>query len=182
MITYPSFWKGGSPDIERCLKDLFTVPENAPAGGLSGSDLLSGVDIRSWLPTPSVAADWFAQGNGYLRVYRTGGQMTRQQNGWVDQARVQLAAWCANRDQSWELIEYVREMLAMYEDGGTVHRSSPSPTGLRTTRIRVQLPELTGPQLIPEQILDDKLVPVTFEIHTDRPKSLPDYRELLQLV
>jgi hypothetical protein len=34
---------------------------------------------------------------------------------------------------------------------------------------------------LPEQIRDDRLVPVTFEIQTDRPKGLPDYREQLQL-
>lgn len=174
MITYPSWWRGGSPDAERTIKDLFTHPANTAAAGLSG------VDVRSWLPLPDKARAWLDGDNGYLRVYRVGGQINRDRRPWVDQTRIQIAAWCANRDDSWELIEYVREMLWAFEDGGTVHRSETTRSGLDTTFIKVQ-GELLGPQLIPEQILDDKLVPVTFEIHTDRPKSLPDYRELLEL-
>lgn len=174
MITYPTWWRGGAPDVERTLKDLFTHPENVAAQGLSG------VDVRSWLPTPDVASQWLADDNGYLRVYRTGGRIDRTVYPWVDETQVQIAAWCSSRDASWDLIEYVREMLLAYTDGGLVKRSTPTRSGLNTTYIRVP-GELLGPELIPELILDDKLVLVTFEIHTDRPKSLPDYRELLQL-
>jgi hypothetical protein len=174
VITYPEFWRGGCPDVERTIRDLFTHPENVAAQGLSG------VNVVSWLPKPAEAAAWFAQGNGYLRVFRLGGPEDRTRKAYVDQTRVQIAAWTENRDDSWELIEYVREMVWAYEKGGTVHRSAATLSGLTTTYIKVE-GELLGPQLIPEQILDDRLVPVTFEIHTDRPKSLPDYRELLQL-
>lgn len=174
MITYPTFWRGGCPDVERTIKDLFTH-----TGNLSATDL-TGVDVVSWLPQPADAAAWLNLGNGYLRVYRTGGAVNRDKYPWVDQTRVQIAAWCYNRDASWELIEYVREILGAFTDGGTVKRSTTSLSGLTTTFIRVP-GELVGPQLLPEQIRDDRLVPVTFEIQTDRPKGLPDYREQLLL-
>lgn len=174
MIVYPPWWRGGSADAERTMKDLFTFPENVAAQGLSG------VDVRAWLPTPDVARAWMDQGNGILRAYRTGGRINRDVYPWVDESQVQFAAWCSSRDAAWDLIEYVREMLLAYTDGGQVQRSAPTRSGLTTTYIRVP-GELLGPELIPELILDDKLVLSTFEIHIDRPKSLPDYRELLQL-
>lgn len=173
-ITYPTWWRGGCPDVERTIKDLFTHSANRAAANLVG------VDVVSWLPQPKDAAAWLNQGNGYLRVYRTGGSVDRNKYPLVDVTRVQIAAWCTNRDASWGLIEYVREILGAFETGGTVHRSTTSLFGLTTTFIRVP-GELVGPQLLPEQIRDDRLVPVTFEIQTDRPKGLPDYREQLQL-
>lgn len=174
MITYPSWWRGGCPDVERTIKDLFTYTQNLAAVDLTG------IQVVSWLPQPIDAAAWLNQGNGYLRVYRTGGAVDRDKHPWVDITRVQIAAWCTSRDASWGLIEYVREILGVFVDGGTVKRSTTSLSGLTTTFIRVP-GELVGPQLLPEQIRDDRLVPVTFEIQTDRPKGLPDYREQLQL-
>jgi hypothetical protein len=173
-ITYPTFWRGGCADVERTIKDLFTHTENLAASGLTG------LEVVSWLPQPADAAAWLNAGNGFLRVYRTGGTVDRDKHPMVDMTRVQIAAWCTNRDASWELIEYVREILYAFVDGGTVKRSTTSIFGLTTTFIRVP-GELVGPQLLPEQIRDDRLVPVTFEIQTDRPKGLPDYREQLQL-
>ena len=41
--------------------------------------------------------------------------------------------------------------------------------------------EIVGPQLVPEQFRDERLVPVTFEVHADRRKGLPDYRTALGL-
>lgn len=174
MIIYPTWWRGGCPDVERTLKDLFTYPANLAATNLVG------VDVVTWLPNPEAAEAWLGAGNGYLRVYRTGGAVDRDKLPWVDCTRVQIAAWCTSRDASWELIEYVREILGAYTNGGTVQRSTTSLSGLTTTFIFVP-GELVGPQLMPEQIRDDRLVPVTFEIQTDRPKGLPDYRELLEL-
>ena len=46
----------------------------------------------------------------------------------------------------------------------------------------MQVPgELVGPQLIPEQMRDEKLVPTTFEIHINRPDGLPNYRQSMGL-
>lgn len=157
MIGYPVWYAGGCPDAERVLKDLFT-------------GLLTGVAVVAWLP-PDYATT-LQSGTAFLRVFRMGGSLNVDNKNWVDQTRIQIAALSASRDESWALIEFVRQVLYSFRDGGHVQGSGT------TTFIQVE-GELTGPQLIPEQMRDERLVPVTFEIHLDRPRGLPNYRDHL---
>jgi hypothetical protein len=159
VITFPAWYAGGCPDVERVLRDLF-------------SGLLPGVQVVSWVP-PDYAAS-LATGTPFLRVFRVGGRINVENRNWVDETRVQLAALCTGRDDSWALIEFVRQILYAYRDGGHV-LSSGSTTF-------IQVPgEVVGPQLIPEAMRDERLVPVTFDVHTDRPRGLPEYRQELSL-
>lgn len=158
MIGYPAWYAGGCPDVEKVLKDLFT-------------SLLTGVEVVSWLPPDY--ANKLESGTAYLRVFRLGGQLNIDRRAWVDQTRVQFAALSASRDDATNLMEFVRQVLYAYADGGHVH-------GETTTFIQVA-GEIVGPQLIPEQMRDERLIAVTFEIRTDRPKGLPDYRHELNL-
>lgn len=159
MIGYPAWYVGGCPDVEKVMRDLF-------------ADLLTGVSVVSWLP-PDYSARLDA-GDAYLRVFRLGGRINVDTRAWVDETRVQFAALSKSRDASWALTEFVRQALYQYRDGGHVVGSDS------TTFIVVQ-GEIIGPQLIPEQLRDERLVPVTFEIHVDRPKGLPNYRQALGL-
>lgn len=160
VIGFPDWWPvgaGGYPNIQKLLRTLFTP-------------LLTGVEVTSWLPKPSVYEAQLSSGKGYLRFYRTGGHINRDQN--RDESRVQAAALTRSSDESWELIEFTRQMLEQFAE--------PAPVP-GTTLLLQCAGELVGPQLIPELVSDDRLVPVTFEVHTWRSKGLPDYRRALGL-
>lgn len=159
-LTLPSWYQGGYPDVEKLCRTLF-----AP--------LVPNVEVVSWLPKPSVYNQQLTTKEGYLRCYRTGGRINREQR--RDEPKVQFAALTRNRDNSWALIEFVRQVL---EDGYGLAGAAVIPgttTNLYTTG------EVVGPQLIPELISDDRLVPITFELHIAKPKGLPNYRQTLGL-
>lgn len=156
-IAYPAWFRGGYPNAEDLLKILF-------------EPLVSGAGVTSWLPAEAAIEEELRGGGGFLRVYRTGGKINREHN--RDEPNVQCAALTASRDQSWSLIEFVRQTLESFESAavvpGTIHKLACAG-------------ELVGPQLIPEQIRDERLVPVTFTLHTWKPKGLGNYREALGL-
>lgn len=166
QITFPDYYTksgepGGYPNIENLLKTLFT---SGPVG-------LGGVDVYYWLPAQAVIEETLAADRGILRIFRTGGKINRSKG--RDEPNVQLAALTKSRDRSWELIEFARTgVLEEFEDGaivpGTIHKLQ-------------SVGELIGPQLIPEQIRDERLVPVTFTLLTWKPKGLGNYREALGL-
>lgn len=160
MIGYPSWWTVGAagfPDIEKLLSTLFTP-------------LLTGVDVVAKIPKPDVYEAQLSQGNGYLRFYRTGGAINYSEK--RDEPRVQAAALTRSRDQSWELIEFTRQVLECFQHSAIVPGT--------TTKLAC-VGEVVGPQLIPELIPDDRLVPVTFGFYTWKPKGLPNYRQALGL-
>ena len=160
MIGFGPWYQGGYPNIENLLTTLFA----------SSPVALTGVESTYWLPDEQVIEDTLAAGNGFLRIYRTGGKINRSQN--RDEPNAQLAALTKSRDDSWDLIEMCRQVLEQFEDAaivpGTVHKLHCAG-------------EILGPQLIPEQIRDERLVPVTFTLHTWKPKGLGNYREALGL-
>lgn len=159
MIGYPSWYLGGCPDIEKVLKEYF-------------STLLTGVEVISWLP-PDYAGN-LASGLAYLRVFRMGGALNIDTRNYVDETRVQIATLSGSRDDANHLMEFVRQVLYAFRFGGFV-------TG-PTTSAYIQVEgELVGPQLLPEQMRDERLVAVTFQINANRPKGLPDYRQALDL-
>lgn len=161
MITYPQWYEGGCRDVERELKNVF-------------DRLLGGVSVVSWIPPDYVAQ--LNAGVTYLRIYRLGGQLNIETKNWVDQARVQIAVLAKSRDTAWELMNFVRVVL--YEGfyhGGRVASEEPS-----LPMVFIQTPgEIIGPQLLPEPMRDERLVAVTFDIHVDKPRGLPDYRDAI---
>jgi hypothetical protein len=156
-IEYPDWFKGGFPNAEDLVKTLF-----AP--------LLTGVTAVSWLPAPKTVEETLKARSGYLRVYRTGGKINREQN--RDEPNVQFVALTRSRDDSWDLIEFVRQVLEQFESTaivpGTIHKMHCAG-------------ELLGPQLTPGEMRDERIVPVTFTLHTWKPKGLGNYREALGL-
>jgi hypothetical protein len=160
-IIYPGWYQGGFPDVETLLKALFTP-------------LLSGVDVISWLPPAETIAATINGGDGYLRVYRLGGHIDHEEN--RDEPNVQFAALTGSRNDSNELIEFVRQVLDAFS-GGNGRGAIVPGTGVLLGCER----EIVGPQTIPEQYRDEKLVPATFTLHTWKPKGLPNYRQALGL-
>lgn len=159
-IGFPDWWPvgaGGYPNIQKLTRTVF-------------DGLLTNVEVTSWFPEPDVYEAQLAAGGGYLRTYRTGGRINRDEG--RDEPKVQFAALTRSSDESWELIEFVRQTLeegygrAMTVVPGTIHQLFAAG-------------EVVGPQLIPGLIADDRLVPITYELHTKRPKGLPNYRQLL---
>lgn len=160
MITLPAWYHGGYPDIEKLVRTLF-------------QPMLTGISVVSWLPKPSTYEDVLSTSEGFLRCYRTGGSINRDQK--RDEPRVQFAALTRSRDDSWELIEFVRQTLEAFGDGNGSYGVVPSTSTL------LGCPgEVVGPQLIPELLQDDRLVPVTYELWTKRPDGLK-YSQALSL-
>lgn len=161
-IGFPDWWqigRGGYPNIQKLTRQVF-------------SGLLTNVEVTSWFPEPDVYNAHLEAGGGYLRTYRTGGRINRGER--RDEPKVQFAALTRSSDDSWELIEFVRQVLeegygeAMAVVPGTIYQLFAAG-------------EVVGPQLIPELIADDRLVPITYELHAKRPKGLPNYRQLLNI-
>jgi hypothetical protein len=145
-----------SPDVERdILRPLFQPH-------------LSNTHVVSWIPKPTVYQAELEAGNVYLRTYRTGGAWNDEER--RDEPRVQLAALTTSRDESWQLIGFVRDILRCFVlESGVVNGFKLSVAG-----------EVAGPQLIPELLQDDRLVPITVQLYT-WPKGLLDYRPQLGL-
>lgn len=165
MLTLPAWYQGGCPDVEKdVLRPLFQPL-------LTASD----IEVVSWIPKPDVYVQKLADGGGYLRTYRTGGRWNDSEN--RDEPIVQLAALMPTRAASWELIEFVRQVLTCFiRQTGIVTPTAPG------TPIKLSAEgEVAGPQLIPQLLQDDKLVPITFQLYTWKQKGLPDYRAALEI-
>lgn len=161
-------YQGGFPNIENLLKTLFTSVE---VTGFLG-DVFTGIEPTYWLPANETIETTVRSGGGYLRIFRTGGRVDFEQN--RDEPIVQIAVLTQSRDKSWEVMEAVRtgvlwpfsEAVAIVP--GTVHKLQCAG-------------EIVGPQLIPEQFRDERLVLGTFAFHTWKPGGLPNYRQALGL-
>jgi hypothetical protein len=155
------------------MRDLFMFTDNTAAQGLTD------VKVEPFLSSQTDREAWLADGNGFLLVHRRGGRYYRIPG--TDQTITEIAALTKSRDESNTLIAYATDVLEAFgEDGATVYRSTPHLSGLSTTFMKVP-GEVVGPQLIPELTRDDRYVSTTWEIHADRPRGLPDYREVLGL-
>ncbi|OCB42937.1 hypothetical protein A5722_05145 [Mycobacterium vulneris] len=146
--------KGGFPDAEALVADLF-------------KPLLDGVEFVPSLPPPDEYEAILQQGRAIARYARTGGRINFDQN--RDEPRVQVAVIARSRAKSWELIEFHRQVLWTFERGGLV---PGTPHLLQTAE------ETLGPQMIPETIVEPRLVPITFGLHTRKPGGT-NYRQYL---
>ncbi len=154
---FPGWWKGGFPDIEKLLRTLYEPH-------------LTDVEFVPWFPKPDLYEAHLQAGKAYLRFARTGGQINFDQN--RDEPRVQIAGLMKSRDQTWELIEFVRQTMW---DGFKKAAVVPgTPHMLQASQ------EVLGPQLIPENIVEPRLVPITFGLHTWKPGGI-NYRQALGL-
>lgn len=175
-LTFPTWWRGGRWDIERLLEDLYTNPDNGAAEGLSG---LQVQPWNTWIKIPAKDRDaWLDAGNAYLLVHRNGGHVSRRKEQWVDVSIATLGVITQSRDESNEALSYITDVLCEFDEGGDVVRTKPHRSGALSTFLTVP-GEVVGPQLQPAQIGDDRLVVSTWELHVDRPRGLPNYRQSL---
>jgi hypothetical protein len=159
-ISYPDWWDrdlNGYPDIEKLLADYL-------------GPMITGITTTYWLPDQQTIDETLANGGGFLRIYRVGGSINDEQN--RDEPNVQIAALTQSRDKSWDLIEFVRTgVLEQFRKAAVV----PG------TKYQMHMAGgLVGPQLIPEQLRDDRLVPMTVTLHTWR-VSGKSFRQALGL-
>jgi hypothetical protein len=154
VITYPAWYKGGFPDVEVLMERLFTP-------------LLSGVTPVHWWPSEETIAATLDAGDGYLSIYRTGGSMNADQK--RDEPIVQFVALTKSRDKSWELIEFIRQVLSRYEEAGEIVPG--------TTHQLACVGEILGPSLTRAELRNERIVPATFKLLTWKPKGLGNYNE-----
>lgn len=160
LPQFPPWWKGGFVDIERLLMEWFGA-------------MLPGVTMMSWLPPETQVLENIQTGTIYLRVFRSGGQIVFDRDGQaeVDRVHVQFAAMSMSRDLSWEVIEFVRNMLyTFYRGGGRM-------LGVTRYAVITNRGEILGPSLTPEAFRDARLVPITFELDVQRRKGLPSFAD-----
>lgn len=162
-VTFPDWYQGGFPDRELLVIDLVQrfLDLISPQG-----------KAVTWLPD-----DFDAQvkaGTTIVRVYRGG----MGADGLWDSAAVQLGVIAATRADSWAVAEYLRQIMRSYEHGGTVQRADGSVSLVDS------IVEIGGPQQLPEENPDFRLVPATFNVECRLPNTVPDYariRESLDL-
>lgn len=157
-ISYPDWYKGGYPDVEILVETLFTP-------------MLSGVTPVHWWPREADIEAHLAAGNGYLSIYRTGGTINHDQK--RDEPHVLFVALTKSRDASWELIEFIRQVLCKYEEAESIVPGTIHQLGC--------LGEILGPSLTRAELRDERIVPATFKLLTRKPKGLGNYNEALGL-
>ncbi len=159
--SYPTWWTDGVdgyPNVENLLKTLF-VPQ------------LPGLTVTYWMPPEDQIQAILLAGGGILRIYRTGGSIDHDNN--VDLPKVQIAALTRSRDASWGLIEFVRT--------GVLESFRPRAAVVPGTIHKLKCDgEVVGPQIIPELMRDERLVPATFALQTWRTNE-QSYRQALGL-
>lgn len=156
---FPPWWVGGFADIEVLLSEWY-------------QNLLSRVIVLNWFPPENeVLTEIEANGTIYLRIFRSGGRIVFDEGGEgeVDRAHVQFAAMSASRDLSWQVIEFVRNTLYCFRRGGGRMVTANNYAVIECNG------EIVGPALTPEAFRDQRLVPVTFELDSQRRKGLPSF-------
>lgn len=161
MITFPAWYVGGFPDRELVVMDLLQ-PFLDLIGPPAEAVAFLPADYQSRLPLVWVYRGGGSSDVGVLR----------------DPAAVRVSVIADNRADSWAVLEYCRQMLLSFADGGHVKRSDDSFTMVQS------IWELVGPSELPETSPDDRMVSLDFGVECKKPPTIPDYaviRESLSL-
>lgn len=157
MITFPGWYEGGHADLELVMLDLLRpyMAELTPTGVVCTQ-------------LPDNYEDLIGEGRALVRVHRNGLGAVEL----IDHGSIQLAVLTAKRADSWDVMEYLRQVLGSYYRGGAVHRLDGSVTELKA------IEELVGPQLLPDLNPDDRMVVAPFRVSCRKPRGLPDYARI----
>lgn len=158
-LTLPDWYKGGYPDRERVVMDLLR-----PFLNLVVAENGTVPTVYSYIP------DGYAEILPIVRVYRGGG--AADVGNLSDPASVQIGVIADTREDSWVLMEYCRQIMGTYANGGGVKRKDGSWTMVDS------IEEMVGPQQLPELNPDKRLVPLTFRVVCRKPRGLPDYKQI----
>ena len=138
-------------DIEDLLCDLFTW--------LLGEQ----IPVVTWL-----IEDYYINPRPVIRVHRGGGAAVDGMP--FDHAVVQIGALSQNRHDSWELIGFVRQVMAACSGGFKVPRKDGTVTQINSVE------EWVGPVQAFDEYVDDRFVSVNYRILVREPRSVsPDY-------
>ncbi|MBB5167206.1 hypothetical protein [Mycobacterium sp. AZCC_0083] len=163
MLELPDWYEGGYTDAEDLVCQYFRW--------LLGDKVF----VCTWLPEGHYVLSPGQPVGGTqptLRVWRQPGKSDEDTR--IDFALVQIAAITPTRKESWELIEFIRRMLEEPVCKGVeVVLSDGTSSSIKSSA------EWLGPQLIPERLVDEKFIPVTFKIGLRESESLPNYRKVL---
>jgi hypothetical protein len=106
-----------------------------------------------------------------LRVWRMPGRADPQIP--EDEALVNIAALSRNRQESWRLNGFVRDVMRVLP-GLKVPRAEGGVTVVDTVS------EWVGPSQRPEAFIDDKFVDTTFRLSLGMRRIKPDYRQVIK--
>jgi hypothetical protein len=164
MLQLPAWYAGGYVDAEDLIVSYFTW--------LLGDS----VYVCTWLPPAHYVLTPGEPVGGTqptLRVWRQPGKADPENR--RDNAVVQIAAITPTRQESWQLIDFVRRMM---DDDVVVGLPVTLSTG--ATYQITHSEEWLGPQLIPERVVDEKFIPVSFKIAIREPFGLPKYAQIIR--
>lgn len=157
-ITFPAWYKGGYPIAEQVAQALL-APYLA--------QLTPAVTVCTQLPPT------YGQQLPIVQVFRMPGGVDPQSK--VDHSIIHVGAIAAVPDDDWALYEYVRQVMLIYTEGGSV----PMPDG--STALVGAVEEMQGPEQMAEMNPQFRISPGTFHMLLPRPRHLPNYRQLLQI-
>lgn len=150
-LTLPSWYKGGFEDVEDLLCDLFEF--------LLGDE----IPVVTWL-----VEDYYDNPRPVLRVHRASGKAMEGLP--FDHAVVQLGAFSQSRRDSWELIGFVRHVMAACSGGYRVPRKDGSVTQINSVE------EWVGPIQAPDEFIDDRFVSANYRVLVRESRRYsPDY-------
>ncbi len=158
-LNLPAWYQGGFEDQEALVCDLFEW--------LLGDE----IPVVTWLPD-----DAYDDPRPMLRVHRTSG---RSEAGLpYDHAVVSIGAWSRTRKESWELITFVRHVMAACSGGFKVPRSFEKNGERAHTQI-MSVEEWAGPIQVADEFIDDRYVSVAYRVLVREPRSTPNYRQIM---
>lgn len=164
-LTLPNWYQGGFLDVEELFCDLF-------------SWLLPDIPVVTWL-----IEDYYDNPRPVLRVHRASGKAVDGMP--LDHAVVQFGVLSQSRADSWQLIGFVRSVMAATSGGfkvprGTVTNGVWTPNGTHTQINSVE--EWLGPVQAPDEFIDDKFVSANYRVLVRESRRFgPDhYRRVMQ--
>lgn len=153
-ITFPNWWDGGFPDTELVVRQLL----------LPFMELLNpSPDVVAWLP------EQYGRNLPLVSVARMPGEADGDVL--LDHPQILVSCICETRAESWELNEYVRQILLSY-DRGVNSISMPGGKKALITGIR----ETEGPMLSPLSDFDERITTASYLISTKR--NTTDYARI----
>ena len=150
-LQLPSWYEGGFVDIEALLCDLFSW--------LLGNS----IPVVTWL-----VEDYYINPRPVIRVHRAAGKAVDGMP--FDHAVVQIGVLSQSRQDSWQLAEFVRQVMAACSGGFKVPRQDGTFTQINSVE------EWAGPVHALDEYVDDKFISINYRILVRNPRSVsPDY-------
>lgn len=150
-LELPDWYKGGFLDVEELICDLFSW--------LLGDE----IPVVTWL-----IEDYYLNPRPVIRVHRAMGKAVDGMP--FDHAVVQIGVLSRSRKDSWELIGFVRHVMAACSGGFKVPRQDGTHTQINSVE------EWVGPVQALDEFVDDKFVSVNYRILVREPRRIsPDY-------